>query len=135
MASKRARRWCIALIIALALYATYRCTLHLMVKARLDEIRRQGHPVTLAELDKWYPQPPAGENAADVYTNAFAHFSLFKLGPDNVRSESENIQYRLVPYAGKGKVPPHNDPLSEDAKTAISAYLNSNDTAVTLLLK
>ena len=135
MASKRASRWYIALIVVLTLYATYRCTLHLMVKAKLDEIRRQGYPVTLAELDKWYAQPPPGENATDVYTSAFAHFSLFKLGPDDVRSKSENIQYRLVPYAGKGKAPHDNDPLSEDVKMAISAYLNSNDTAVTLLMK
>jgi hypothetical protein len=71
MASKRARRWYIAILVVLSLYTAYRCTLHLMVKARLDEIRRQRYPVTLAELDKWYPQAPPGDNAADVYLQAF----------------------------------------------------------------
>jgi len=75
MASKRARRCCIALIVVLALYATYRLTLYLMVQARLNEIRKQGYPATLAELDKWYPQPPPGENAADQYLDAFRHFA------------------------------------------------------------
>src|SRR5882757_9465342 len=73
MLSKRARQWCIALIVVLASYTTYRCTLHL-VQARLDEIRRQGYPVTLAELDKWYPQPPPGENAAEIYGLALLKF-------------------------------------------------------------
>lgn len=62
-------------MVVLALYATYRGTLHLMVQAKLKEIRRRGYPATLAELDKWYAQPPPGENAADQYLDAFRHFA------------------------------------------------------------
>ncbi len=40
---------------------------------RADAIRKKGYPVTLAELNAWYQSPPAGENAAFLYTNAFAH--------------------------------------------------------------
>ena len=70
MSAKASRRLRTALVVVLvlgALYIAYRYTLHRMVEAKLDEIRQQGYPVTLAELDKWYPQPPPGENAAEVY--------------------------------------------------------------------
>src|SRR5436309_14841825 len=52
------------------MYAAYRYTLHRMLEARLDAIRKQGYPVTSAELDKWYAQPPPAENGADLYIQA-----------------------------------------------------------------
>ena len=39
---------------------------------RVDAIRRKGYPVTLAELDAAYQRPADAENAAFLYTNAFA---------------------------------------------------------------
>jgi len=39
---------------------------------KLDAIRQAGYPVTLAELDGWYVEPPAAENAAPLYAKAFA---------------------------------------------------------------
>jgi hypothetical protein len=38
----------------------------------LEAIRKRGYPTVLAELDSWYPSVPPAENAAFVYTNAFA---------------------------------------------------------------
>ena len=38
---------------------------------KLDAIRQTGYPVTLAELNDWYAEPPAGENAASIYAEAF----------------------------------------------------------------
>jgi len=43
-----------------------------MLSAKLEGIRQAGQPVTLAELKAWYPEPPAGENAAPLYAEAFA---------------------------------------------------------------
>src|ERR1017187_4934733 len=61
----------------IALYFVYRRSLALSIQARIDAIHHAGFPATCAELDKWYPQPPAGENAADVYREAFAHYQLW----------------------------------------------------------
>jgi hypothetical protein len=61
----------------LALYLAYRQILARSIQARIDSIHQAGFPATCAELDKWYVQPPAGENAADVYSNAFSHFEMW----------------------------------------------------------
>ena len=45
------------------------------LRAKLDAIRAVGEPVTGAELDAWYPTPPASENAATVYVEAFSLLS------------------------------------------------------------
>lgn len=42
------------------------------LSARLETIRQAGQPVTLAELHTWYAEPPAAENAAVLYQEAFA---------------------------------------------------------------
>jgi hypothetical protein len=121
MASKRTRRWYIALIIVLGLYVAYRCTLHLMVQAKLDEIRKQGYPVTLAELDKWYPQPPPGENAADTYLKAFALFSSKQASDTN------------LPIVGDTRLPRRGWVMDEDMKREIADYLGKNSQALALL--
>lgn len=40
--------------------------------AAIGAIRRAGYPVTLAELNAWYVEPPSGQNAAPLYAEAFA---------------------------------------------------------------
>jgi hypothetical protein len=42
------------------------------LNAKLDAISQAGYPVTLAELNAWYVEPPAAENAAPLYGEAFA---------------------------------------------------------------
>jgi hypothetical protein len=125
MASKSARRWYIALIVVLALYGTYRYTLHRMVKAKLDEIRRQGYPVTLAELDKWYPQPPPGENAADIYLQAFAKSDVNKWR--RLTLMKPNWGYVAWPVRGEH--------LSNEVRAAVQQCLNENKDALALLHK
>ena len=46
------------------------------VEAKLAAIRQAGEPVTLAEVDAWYVEPPAGENAAPLYAEAFAAVTI-----------------------------------------------------------
>lgn len=41
-------------------------------EARLEAIRQAGEPVTLAEYNAWYVEPPAAQNAAPLYAEAFA---------------------------------------------------------------
>ena len=69
------RRNIILLVVAslVALYTGYRLSLRHAVQSRLDAIRQAGYPATCAELDQWYRQPLVGENAADIFREAFAH--------------------------------------------------------------
>ena len=41
-------------------------------QTKLEAIRQAGEPVTLSEWNAWYAEPPAGENAATIYAEAFA---------------------------------------------------------------
>lgn len=131
-APSRKRRWprrvLTVLIILAPLYAIYRFTLYRMVEDKLDAIRKQGYPVTLADLDKWYTQPPPGENAADVYMAAFAQLKWAKY-------EDRFPKSHLLPIIGDAQLPAHSDPLSEQIKEAISEYLAGNDVALKLLHK
>jgi hypothetical protein len=152
MASKRARRWYVALLVIVALYVAYRYTLHRMVEAKLDEVRKQGYPVTLAELDKWYPQVPPGENAADVYAQAFAHYDRWttnelvtpvsyeppKRGPHNLRLTSNGWvrverKIDLLPIVGNAKIPPDSQALSNEVQNLIAEYLSNNAEPLRLL--
>ena len=125
---ERGRRWSrVALIVFLvlaALYAGYRYTLHRMVEARLDAIRRQGYPVTLAELDKWYPQPLPGENAATTYIEAFS----------KMQRPSKEMD-KSLPIEGLGRLPECGKPMPDEMKNAITGYLAMNEEALRLLHK
>lgn len=46
--------------------------LNAQLNVKLDAISQAGYPVTLAELNAWYVEPPAAENAAPLYAEAFA---------------------------------------------------------------
>jgi hypothetical protein len=48
----------------------------LFFNARMDAIRQAGLPASLAELDAFYPEPAAGENAAGFYAEAFAALTV-----------------------------------------------------------
>jgi len=122
------RRKRAAYIIAAAIFAAIVLALvgrHLYyrskINAELDAISKAGFPVTLQELSDYYPVPQ-GENAAEVYTEAFAKFT-------------EKNSTNDLPVVGMGKLPSRNEPLPKQVQTAISAYLTSNAQALELLQK
>ena len=41
------------------------------IRAELDRIRAQGMPASKEDLAAWYPEPPPGENSAELYQQAF----------------------------------------------------------------
>ena len=41
------------------------------ITAKLDSTRQAGYPVTPAEHNDWYAEPPAAENATSLYLQAF----------------------------------------------------------------
>ncbi|MGO9243988.1 MAG: hypothetical protein ACLPT4_12775 [Verrucomicrobiia bacterium] len=120
-ASRSLRTALVVVLILAALYIAYRYTLHRMVEAKLDEMRHQGYPVTLAELDKWYPQPLPGENAAEIYLQAFKLFSPEQASDTN------------LPIVGVAKLPPRVEPMTNEMKRAIADYLAKNADALRLL--
>lgn len=116
------RRLLITFVVLIAFYAGYRYTLHRFVRAKLAEVRRQGYPVTLAELDAWYPTPPPGQNAAEIYEDAFKKYASWKWD-----------QLQLVPIAGYAETPQRSAPLQSDMRNAIASYLADNQEALRLL--
>ena len=128
--SDHAARWMIYIFLgALALlgsYLLYRWVLSNRIENRLEEIRRQGFPATLRELDDWYPEPPLGENAAFVYQKAFTKF----VDPPPAAGPEEEL-----PVIGKADLPAHGQPMPEDMAKRIADYLKSNAEAISLLYK
>ncbi len=71
------RKWILAgLAVFLAAYCGYRIVLWRQISSRRDHIRSSGHPVTLGDLNDYYPEPPEGaRNAAELYMQAFSELS------------------------------------------------------------
>jgi hypothetical protein len=126
-----------------AVYFAYHLTLSLMVRKRINSIRRAGFPATCAELDKWYVQPPAGQNAADLYREAFAHFDQWtnklaesSIPADFVQSDCSSppkVRRDLLPVVGLAKLPPKTGSLPADMRQLVAEYLADNGEALRLL--
>ncbi len=69
------RRWPrVALILMLVIvlaFIGWRVTLRVLISRELDSVRAKGEPVTFSDLNEWYPDVPATENAANLYVQAF----------------------------------------------------------------
>src|ERR1017187_513612 len=129
----------------MALYFIYRHALALGIQARIDAIHHAGFPATCAELDKWYPQPPAVENAADVYREAFAHYAMwtnketqFSVLVPSVRNTNKFTSVSrprrdLLPIVGTAKLPPRTEPLSPEMQKLVAEYLSDNAESLRLL--
>ena len=117
---KWAFRFLIGVLLLTALFAVYRYTLERVLASKLEAIRKQGYPVTLAELDKWYPQVLAGGNGADAFRAAFT-----RLADETDPSSSPRVDL--------ADLTPHTTPLSDAIKQAMTSLLASNAEAMALL--
>ena len=79
------------------------------------KLRQRGYPATLAELEAWYPAVPSAENAALMFTNAFAHLVNF----------SNYLAGAWLPAIGQG--------FSEQEKAALASVFEANRAALDLL--
>ena len=79
------------------------------LEAYKQDARAQGYPVTLEELDAWYPAVPDAENAALVYQEAFALMQA--VDPDFTRL-AELYRLRDAELAGSGYSPEHVDVIA-----------------------
>ena len=83
-------------------------------------IHERNYPVTLAELDRWYPRVPVEENSALVFRKAFASLSG-QFNPSFLLDD-ESID---LPPSGESQIDP--------GKQTVAGYLSGNDAALTLL--
>lgn len=97
------------------------------ISAKIDAIRKEGYPETLAELERWYPRPSTNENGALVYLEAFSRYRR----PWNDNSP----KWKLLLAEGWAKMPARGEPLSQETKDLISEYLAANDETMRLLHK
>jgi hypothetical protein len=77
-------------------------------------------PHTLAELNAWYVEPPAGQNAATFFLDGF---DALQIG---------NVDSSSLPLLGKGALPPLGSPMPASIKSALSAIVHSNQEALQL---
>ena len=108
------------LLISSVAWSLYLAALNRQVDAKLDEIRKAGYPATLDELNAWYAYPE-GENAADVYEQAFAAL------------DTNYTKWNDLPVLGEGTLPELGEPLSADMKKGIGEFLAVNAKAIDLL--
>jgi hypothetical protein len=87
--------------------------------AFMEAIRQRGYPVSLAELDAWYPAVPPAENAALVYTNAFALLT--------------NSSGLITNFMGKDWPPPIGQGLSAEDRSQLKAVLAANQATLRIL--
>jgi hypothetical protein len=64
--------------------------------ARVAAMQRAGEPTALAELAELYPEPPEGQNAADLYRAAFE-----KMDAIQAKDNGEDL-----PIVGNAELPP-----------------------------
>ncbi len=105
-----------------AAYGGYRAMLRHKVKERLQAFADAGYPTTLEELDEWYEEPPPGQNAADIYLEAFRHLV-----------EPTEEEKSKLPWVGDAEWPEPGQPLPPKMKSTIENYLDANREAIRLL--
>jgi len=82
-------------------------------------LRKKGYPTTLAELDAWYPAVPPAENAALIYTNAFAHLT--------------NCAGTATNFLGLNWLPPIGQGFNAQEKADLDCIVEANGEALRLL--
>ena len=99
----RVRRWILrAAALLLVTYVSWRVLLYTSTARQLRAVAAQGYPVTLDELDRWYPAVTEGENSAELYLAAFEALPE----PDE--------KWDALPVVGGGKLPHRSAPLPDE---------------------
>ena len=79
-----------------------------------------GLPHTFAELNAWYVEPPAQQNAATCLSQGFGVMQI------------PNAASSPLPLLGKGALPPLGSPMAASMKSTLTAFLHSNRDALQL---
>ena len=98
----------------------WRLALNGFVAGQIADIREKSYPVTLAELNRWYPRVAPVENGAVLFDKAFASLSRHRHGPTSPTANPCLMSSR-----------PGSSPESPAQTTADS--LDGNDDVLALL--
>ena len=104
------------------LFISWRLTLNHLLASEMATIHERNYPVTLAELDRWYPRVPVKENSALVFGRAFASLSG-RFNPSPLLAEESGA---LTSPNGWGV---------DRCDPEVTGYLGGNSEALTLLHK
>ncbi len=102
------------------LFIAWRLILNRLLAAEMVAIHERNYPVTLAELDRWYPRVPVEENSALVFRKAFASLS----GQFNPSFLLDDKSIDL---------PPTDESQVDPGKQTVAGYLSGNGEALALL--
>jgi GYF domain 2 len=83
------------------------------------------YPGTLAELNRWYEEPAADQNAA----------TFFQQGFDALQITDADLKSYSLPLIGKGATPAVTAALPGGTKTTVAAFLERNQRALDLFQK
>ena len=118
------RRWVKRIVLSVSgfiiLVAVWRLALNQLLAAEMAGIREKSYPVTLAELNRWYPRVPPGENRAVVLGKAFASLSA-----------QSDLSYSL--REKPAILPSQKNPLADPQERTVEDYLTGNGEALALL--
>ena len=114
------RRIYLAALAFTVLFIAWRSILNHLLAAELAAIRERNYPITLAELDRWYPRVPEEENSALVFGKAFANLSG-QFNP-SLLLDDKSRDLALPDEAGAGP-----------CKQAVAGYLSGNGEALAFL--
>ena len=124
--NKRVRRrfkmWHGIVALLLLLFVLFRVSGNLKLKKQIEVIRKQGYPVTLEELDRWYNIPEGAKNGADIYMAAFSNY---------VEWDKEAL--KALPIFGKAPLPARTQPLDASTRQLVEKFLSDNEKTLTLL--
>lgn len=102
------------------LIAVWRLTLNRLIAAELAGIHENTYPVTLSELNRWYPRVPPGQNRAIVLGKAF----------DRLSRQADLSR----PVLDKSAVPSSkNSSPTDPQERTVEDYLSGNGEALALL--
>ncbi|MCL4219331.1 MAG: hypothetical protein KJ052_20305 [Candidatus Hydrogenedentes bacterium] len=76
----------VSILIVAIIFSRWKNSVAQELEAYKQDARAQGYPVTLEELNAWYPAVPDAENAALLYEEAFA--SMQETDPDGKQLEA-----------------------------------------------
>lgn len=110
------------LAILIVWFGWFRIGAHRQLNGRLRELRAQGYPMNLDELDRSYRLPDGAQNAAPFYLDAFETFVAW----DQEAREG-------LPHFGKAPLPARTEPLDASTRQQVEAYLADNQRALSLL--
>jgi len=100
----------------------FRIFAYVELSRRVRDLRAQGYPLSLEELNETYTLPPGADNAADFYLTAFSYHT----GPDEDAKET-------LPWVGKAKAPKEPGPLDPNVLVCAEQFLAANEKVLPLL--